>query len=245
MITKEILMDVARKKGLLNKEYMEKDYFQDLLLFNIYKQTNLLIFKGGTCLYKIYGLKRFSEDLDFSLIGKINVEELIKKILENIEGSEIKAIKRLKNSILIKIAFKGIITKYNTLRIDINLKNPVLDKFDVKNYTSSYIDINPFSLRVLSLKEILAEKLHSLLNRESARDLYDLFFLLKFVDLDRSLITKKLSFFNMKIDYTAFKKRIKNLESLWEKELNSFVLSDLPDFKSVSSFVLSKLERLK
>ena len=245
MITKEILIETAKRKGLLNKEYMEKDYFQDLLLFNIYKQTNLLIFKRGTALYKLYGLKRFSEDIDFSLIGDLNVEIIIKKALENIENSEIKEIKRLKNSILIKIAFKGIITKYNTLRIDINLKNPVLDKFDVKNYTSSYIDINPFSLRVLSPKEILAEKLHSLLNRESARDLYDLFFLLKFVDLDKLLITKKLSFFNMKIDYTAFKKRIKNLESLWEKELSSFVLSDLPDFKSVSSFVLSKLERLK
>ncbi len=245
MITKEILEEAAKKKGLLNKEYMEKDYFQDLLLFNIYKQTNLLIFKGGTALYKLYGLKRFSEDLDFSLIGDLNIEAIIKKALKNIENSEIKEIKRLKNSILIKIAFKGIITKYNTLRIDINIKNPVLGKFDIKNYTSLYIDINPFSLRALSLKEILAEKIHSILNRENARDLYDLFFLLKFVEPDKSLIDKKLSHFNMKMNYNKLKKKINNLKSLWEKELKSFILSELPDFKSVSDFVLSRLEKLK
>ena len=94
MITKEILMDVARKKGLLNKEYMEKDYFQDLLLFNIYKQTNLLIFKGGTALYKLYGLQRFSEDLNFTLIGDLDIEKTMKRVLFSIEGSEIKDIKK-------------------------------------------------------------------------------------------------------------------------------------------------------
>ena len=245
MITKEMLMEIAKKKGLFNKEYIEKDYFQDLLLFNIYKQTNLLIFKGGTALYKLYGLQRFSEDLDFTLMKDLNVEEMIKKVLADIKNSEIKNIKRLRNSISIKVAFKGIITKYNTVRIDINLKNIILEKFDVKNYTSSYTDINPFNLRVLNSREIVAEKIHSLLNRENARDLYDLFFLLKFVDIDKNLISKKLEIFNMKINYNIIKKRINNLKLLWKKELDSFVLYDLPEFDAISDFVLSRLNELK
>ena len=245
MITREILEETARKKRLFNKEYIEKDYFQDLLLFNIYKQTNLLIFKGGTALSKLYGLQRFSEDLDFTLMGDTNIEETIRKALLNINNSDIKEIKRLKNSISIKIAFKGIITKYNTVRIDINLKNIILEKFNVKNYVSSYPDINPFNLRVLSLKEIVAEKIHSLLNRESARDLYDLFFLLKFVDIDKQLITKKLEIFDMKINHSTLKKRVNNLKGLWEKELSSFVLYELPKFNEVSKFVLKKLSELK
>ena len=239
MITREILEETARKKRLFNKEYIEKDYFQDLLLFNIYKQTNLLIFKGGTALSKLYGLQRFSEDLDFTLMGDTNIEETIRKALLNINNSYIKKIKRL------KIAFKGIITKYNTVRIDINLKNIILEKFNVKNYVSSYPDINPFNLRVLSLKEIVAEKIHSLLNRESARDLYDLFFLLKFVDIDKQLITKKLEIFDMKINHSTLKKRVNNLKGLWEKELSSFVLYELPKFNDVSKFVLKKLGELK
>jgi len=242
MITKEILMDVARKKGLLNKEYMEKDYFQDLLLFNIYKQTNLLIFKGGTALYKLYGLQRFSEDLNFTLIGDLDIEKTMKRVLFSIEGSEIKDIKKMKNSVSIKAAFKGIITKYNLVRLDITLKNIVLEKFDVKNYTSSYTDINPFNLRILSSKEMVAEKIHSILNRESARDLYDLFFLLKFANIDRSLIAKKLDVFDMKWDNSLLKKRVNNLKTLWKKELNSFVLHELPEFNAVSGFVLEKLK---
>lgn len=47
MIIKEMLIETAKKKGLSNKEHIEKDYFQDVLLFKIYKHTNLLIFKGG------------------------------------------------------------------------------------------------------------------------------------------------------------------------------------------------------
>ena len=211
----------------------------------IYKQTNLLVFKGGTALCKLYGLQRFSEDLDFSLMKDLNAEEVIKKILQSINNTEIKEIKRLKDSLLIKIAFKGILTRHNTIRVDINFKNTIFEKFDVKNYVSSYIDINPFNLRVLSLKEIVAEKIHALLNRESARDLYDLFFLLKFVELDKLLVTKKLALFHMEIDYSKLKKRINNLKTLWRKELEPFVLSELPGFEPVSGFVLNKLEKLK
>ena len=245
MITREILMEITKKKGLFNKEYAEKDYFQDLLLFNIYKQTNLLIFKGGTALYKLYGLQRFSEDLDFTLMKDLDVEEIIKKVLINIKGSRIKNIKKLKSSISIKIAFDGIITKYNTVRIDINLKNAIFEKFDVKNYISFYTDINPFNLRILNPKEIVAEKVHSILNRESARVLYDLFFLLKFVKIDKQLIAKKLEIFDMKINHDMMKKRINNLKTLWKKELKPFVLYELPEFNAVSSFVIEKLKELK
>lgn len=120
MITKELLLEIAKKKGLKNKEHIEKDYFQDKFLYELYKKTNKLVFKGGTALYKIYGLPRFSEDLDFSVLGEFDegvIEEVTSKI------GEIKTMKKLKDSLQIKIGFKGILTVYNTLRIDINFKN--------------------------------------------------------------------------------------------------------------------------
>lgn len=246
MITKEILQQTGKKKGLNNKEHIEKDYFQDLLLFNIYKKTNLLVFKGGTALYKFYGLQRFSEDLDFSLIKETtDIEKIISEAVNNIEGATIKDIKKTKNSMLIKVGFKGIITIYNTVRIDINLKNDILEQFDVKTYVSGYIDINPFSARVLSLKEIVSEKVHALFAREKARDLYDLFFLLKFVEFDKSLIEKKLALFDMNFDYKKLTRRINDLKSLWKGELESFVLTELPDFEIVRGFVLKNLNKGK
>ncbi len=241
MITKEMLKAIGRRKGLTNKGHIEKDYFQDLFLHHIYKRTNLLVFKGGTFLYKIHNLPRFSEDIDFSVLGEIDAERLI----EDISGktaSEIKTIKRTKNSLLIKIAIGGILTPYNSLRIDINLENVVF-KYDVVNYIPPYIDINPFSLRVLDLSEIVAEKIHSIYARRKARDLYDLFFLLRFVDVDKSMIERKLEIFGMEFDFRTFESKISNLKRLWVPELKPFVLTELVEFELAERFVLDKLSK--
>jgi len=84
LIEKEFLLRVARNKGLKNREHIEKDYFQDLLLYHLYKKSNNFVFKGGTCLYKLYNLPRFSEDLDFSVLSQENIEETIANIAKEL-----------------------------------------------------------------------------------------------------------------------------------------------------------------
>lgn len=245
MISKEILLEIGKKKGLTNKEHIEKIYFQDIFLFNLFKKTNKFIFKGGTALYKFYNLPRFSEDLDFSIIKGLNykeIEDIIKDLLKNTSYFYIKDIKKTSNSILIRVSCKGILTNYNTLRIDINFKNKVLDGFDIKNYISDYIDINPFSLRVLKPQEIISEKIHSLLNREKARDLFDLFFLLRQFEIDNKLIKEKLKIFNMDYNKDTLKKNINKLKEVWEKELRAFVLIELPEFNLVRDYVFQKMK---
>ena len=47
---------------------LEKDYYITILLDGIHSLSDDLIFKGGTCLSKIYySYYRLSEDLDFSM----------------------------------------------------------------------------------------------------------------------------------------------------------------------------------
>jgi len=244
MISKEELINTGKNKGLDNKEHIEKSYFQDIFLFNLYKESNLFVFKGGSALYKLYNLERFSEDLDFSLAEsakKEEVTEILKKIIGRIKGFSIKEQKEVKNSILIKISCSGIITKYNALRIDISLKNEIVMPIDVKNYISDYLDIPPFSIRVLNPEEIISEKIHAILNRKKARDLYDLFFLLKQFKFNEKITQEKLRLFNQKYSLEAVKKRIKELGNLWTSELEPFVLGELPDFDSVEKYVLEKL----
>lgn len=244
MIPKELLLKIGKNKGLNNKEHIEKNYFQDIFLFNLFKKTNNFIFKGGTALYKIYGLPRFSEDLDFSLIKDINfnkIKEMINACITNKNLFKIKSMKKTKDSLLIKISCNGILTRYNTLRIDINFKNKVIKGFDTKNYTSDYIDINPFSLRVLKLEEIISEKIHSLLVRTKARDLFDLFFLLKISKFDKDLIKEKLKIFNMNFSKKMLSQKINKIKDIWEKELKPFILTELPEFKHIKVYVLSKI----
>ncbi len=162
--------------------------------------------------------------------------------MEKIPEAKISELKVLKTSMQAKIRFKGIFTSGNTVRLDINIDNPLLEKFEVKNHISVYADIPPFAVRLMSLREILAEKIHSLLAREKARDLYDLFFLLRFVELDESLIKRKLAHFGLSWERNVLLKNIADLEPVWEKELKSFILGELPAFSLVEEFVKKKLK---
>ena len=47
---------------------IEKDYYLTVILSGIHTLSNDLVFKGGTCLNKVYySYYRLSEDLDFTL----------------------------------------------------------------------------------------------------------------------------------------------------------------------------------
>ena len=234
-----MLLKIGVKKGLRNKEHIEKDYYQDLILYQIYKRSNAFVFKGGTALYKFYGLKRFSADIDFTLLEKIDIERLFNKIAVSVKADIDSKI--MKDSVLFKLKFKGILTKRNMIRVDISTKNKVLKGFDLKAYVPEYPDVNPFYLKVLKPEEMIAEKVHSLLARENARDLYDLFFLLRFSKFDKKLVEEKLEIFNMNFSPRKLKKRIENLKVVWDDELKPFVLEELPNFEMVKRFVLERI----
>lgn len=58
-----------------------KEVLQDFTLNYIYNSDyNNLIFTGGTCLRKVYGLNRLSEDLDFDYIDNLNISEFANDI---------------------------------------------------------------------------------------------------------------------------------------------------------------------
>ena len=105
MIDREFLLKVAKNKGLKNREHIEKDYFQDVLLYHLYKKSNNFIFKGGSCLYKLYNLPRFSEDLDFSILTQKNIKETIESVARELKAKI--ETKKTKTSFLFKLRFSG------------------------------------------------------------------------------------------------------------------------------------------
>lgn len=60
-----------------NLGQLELDYYQHFILHKLFEKFNTIYFKGGTCLQKCYGIKRFSEDLDFNY-KSIKISEIIK-----------------------------------------------------------------------------------------------------------------------------------------------------------------------
>lgn len=52
----------------MSEEFVAKDYWAMMMLAEVMKRSDTLVFKGGTCLSKCYGaISRFSEDVDLGI----------------------------------------------------------------------------------------------------------------------------------------------------------------------------------
>lgn len=179
-----------------------KEIFQEIALLGLWRAKfyEKAAFYGGTALRILYGLSRFSEDLDFSLLksdkrfdlSKYNqaikdelngfgfdvlVETKIKNTTSNIESAFIKA-ETKKQFILINIPSEIThrLHHMNNMKIKMEVDiNPPL-----KFATESKILLKPvpFSVKTYQLPDLFAGKMHALLcrpwqQRVKGRDWYD------------------------------------------------------------------------
>lgn len=250
MISKEELLKIAGKKGIFNRGYAEKDYLLELMLSAISSETkDELVFKGGTCISKFYAAGRFSEDLDFSAVKKIDIDKLLSRVTMKLKQYDIEAEitgkKEPFSSILTTIHAKGPLYTGDKrtmakLRVDINFKSEVVLPAETKMHVSIYPDIPPFSVIVMREEEIFAEKVRAALTRNKPRDVYDLWLLLeKGVSKDMPLIKQKLKYYNMDYNETIFKQSIDAKEGMWQKDLAPLVFGALPSFNEAKKKILS------
>ena len=79
------LLSILRKNQGQNKQFtttLLKESLQDYILNFVYNHRfyKKLIFTGGTCLRKVYGLPRLSEDLDFDFREKFEIEQFSQEV---------------------------------------------------------------------------------------------------------------------------------------------------------------------
>lgn len=246
MITKQELQKVKEQRKT-NLYYEEKEYLQYIFLNAISKYSEKIVFKGGTCLRICYGLERASEDLDFST--ELNAKEIKKIIFRCLEDFELLSIpyeiyaeKKFKENIRFEIRFRGPLfnrnlNSTNMLKIDFN--NQKIKNKQSKVIDKLFSDVPVFVISILPEKEILAEKIRTLINRSAPKDLYDLWFLFsKNTERDKKLINKKLEEENSKYS---------DLKIPSEKEYNialKNLVNYLPDYNQVKKEVLEELKKI-
>lgn len=222
----------------LNLGQAEKDYYQNIILFILYnKFSKNLVFKGGTALAKCYGLNRFSEDLDFTILEKNNFIETITKGLEDFGIKyQVKKIIESEKTEKYKIKVEGPLYKnlertLCSITLDISKREKILLKPNIITI-AHHMDVIPaFDVYVMNENEIFSEKIRAILTRESARDLYDLTFLLKKnINSEIELIGKKLDLVGIKFEKRRFLDKCKNLSNIWNSELKSLV-RNIPAFE--------------
>ena len=190
MISRDELTKTARQKGF-PLDVIEKDYALTWTLKAIYSNEKLskyLVFKGGTCLSKMYAENyRLSEDLDFSAYnqGDLTKDELKQEVAKallaanqlgapNLEIIE-KEIHENPGLIQIQVRYIGPLNHPGRLKMEVSLKEWV--KYAAHYESSkekSYADLEAFRVHCYDLQEILVEKLRAIMQRGKTRDYYDL-----------------------------------------------------------------------
>lgn len=81
------LVENKNTSPLLMRNILKEELQNFVLNFVYNSDYKDLIFTGGTCLRKNYGLNRLSEDLDFDFVGEFNIDEFVKGIKKYFKSS--------------------------------------------------------------------------------------------------------------------------------------------------------------
>ena len=185
---------------------LEKDYYLTMVLSGMDRLSEYLIFKGGTCLNKIYySYYRLSEDLDFIMrlpskkLSRADKRKVIKPIKDNVlsyvnsYGMKIDDVNSTGHKESSQYIFyidynSAVLGNEQSIKLEIGLRfNPILP---VSKQKVSHKFLHPFTqeplfdggyVNCLALKELVAEKMRATATRLTIapRDFYDISFLIK------------------------------------------------------------------
>lgn len=241
MISRDELISFSRLNNL-RPHQQEKHYIQALILSSLSEHE--MVFKGGTYLWFFHGLKRFSEDLDFTATGKTEgIEEAVSSDLEMLGvESTCRIFSDEERSFSFRISARGPLNTSEKdlchVYVEISRREEVLEptlsqKLDIPAYGIPTKLVNG-----MSLNEVAAEKIRAVLTRDKARDAYDLAFLFgKGVSPDIPLINKKLEYYGMSFSEEEFGEKLLEKKKIWKQELGQLVFGELGDADSAVGLI--------
>lgn len=266
MIKPGEIQNKAREFGVRDQQ-IEKDYILSWILQGISQHEYLskaIVFKGGTVLKKVYFEDyRFSEDLDYTLLGNSisndQIFEWFDEVFEHIKDEANIPLEIIDNNehedggINFYISYVGPLGGFGSnkkVKIDISRSETLVFDPMMKNAFIGYSDQEEHQLLCYSLEEVLVEKLRSVMQRMQARDFYDIWYLLEIhnMDVDFYINEFKTKCESKKVNPADFHKkleqRLPQYKGRWQKSMNDQI-QELPDFETVSREVLRHLKRLE
>ena len=214
MLTKQQLTELALKSQA-HQTVVAREYLQLIILNELFGHTfsRQLYFKGGTAIRLVYYGTRFSEDLDFTVHNKqAEFEPQLKHgliQLQKLYGLSLKHIKPIAGLRYRLGATWPVLPTPIFIRLDFSFREKVLDPQAVEIKTDYPIAMSNL-VNVLSLDELLTEKIRAVLNRLKSRDLYDLWLLRRLgATLRRDLLNQKLALDGKVFDVAELKTRLK------------------------------------
>jgi len=173
-------MKIPLIKRLKKESHRKLALAQDLIVEEIVEIIPRAVFHGGTCIWRCYEGKRFSEDLDFYFPNNKKLVEQLFKSLKN-KGLEIK-----KKKITERSLYSELIYERTSIRLEATFQNKKSQIIDYEKANGIIISIHG-----LTIEQLINEKINTYFKRKKIRDIYDIFFLLRKTN-NFKLIDKKI-----------------------------------------------------
>ena len=186
-------------------KHILKEYVELLALEHLSQSAFApqLVFIGGTCLRLVYGIDRFSEDLDFDCkaLSRDDFMRMTDSLIDYLRGNGMMAEVRDKENPRLTAFRRNIY--FPGLLFELNLTGHREERFLMKieaqdqgiTYISETAIINRngflFSTSVPSKGVLLSMKLSALLARGKGRDFYDTIFLWQQTEPDYDFLSKR------------------------------------------------------
>ncbi len=262
MIKPGEIQRTAHENGVRDQQ-IEKDYVLSWILRGIAQHeilSKILAFKGGTVLKKVYFEDyRFSEDLDFTLLGEESSNEQIfhwfSEVFEhvrektNIPFEIIDDTEHQDGGINFYIGYVGPLGGLGMnkrIKIDISKSEKLEFAPILQDVFVGYSDIDTHQLLCYRLEEVLIEKMRCVMQRMQARDFYDIWYLLDQHEMEVEFylaeFSRKCSAKNLRsADFPKrLTERLPQYEARWKTSLSQQI-KDLPDFAKAEREVRRRL----
>lgn len=253
----------------ISESVIERDYCIAWFLAAL-SQAELhkkLVFKGGTvlrrCYFKDY---RFSEDLDFTLLEQLSLDDIIQLLepvftetqhLSGIRFSFSRPEPPRQNTHTFYILYEGPlpVTSKKEIKVDMTIKELLVFPVEHKKILRSYPEYDDLpdnaKVSVYALEEIASEKVMAVLDsaRNEPRDLYDLWYFLEqgVMELDHLLpaIEQKVRFRGNQLEKLKGSLLVKEsrYQKLWAARLAN-QMTVLPPFEEVFRVVKRAFRQL-
>lgn len=236
---------------------IERDYCLSWFLFGLAQSELMpkLAFKGGTALRRCHFQDyRFSEDLDFTLLEEMTLENLLGEFnpifsyIKDESGIVFGHGKKeapSENTYTFYLTYVGPLPgAAKEVKVDVTFREKIIHKIAKKAIIKTYNEYSDFlkekKVKVYSLEEVAIEKICALFSpaRNEPRDLYDIHHLIEVVGMDVGELVhdvdEKLKFKGSSLEARKgeFEKKEKKLEKLWQSRLAP-QMSVLPEYDGI------------
>lgn len=172
----ELSLNFIAKDEMISKILLQLQNFEDIIL------------KGGTAINRIHlRNKRFSEDIDFDILFKGEIKEVLtrtKEITSIIKDFNVEKPRIMKDTVRYDLFYINPLNHKDKIRLEFKtVKNAVNHSKKIINF--GFVPYESSLLNVYNIEELIIQKIACIMNRIEGKDFFDIYYL---IDLPHSKI---------------------------------------------------------